>query len=336
MNIGLDPAEAFSILTGSAALSLALTASVRRYTLHKGLLDRPNDRSSHTTPTPRGGGIAIVLLTIDGVAIFCQITPLTITYIATAAAIAVISAVDDVRHVRASVRLFVHAAAGTVLASVAGPLVTITLPYFGELRLGILAFPLTVSWLIAVTNAYNFMDGIDGIAGGEAVVAGTAWAVIGIRTGSPLLSSIGLITAGSSAGFLILNWHPAKIFMGDVGSVFLGFTFAALPFLPRCHDGDRFVCGVLILWPFLFDTAYTLVARASRRENIFAAHRSHLYQRLARATGSHTEATMVYVALAAGGALGACFDMQPVTMTIAVASAACLLRGGVTHAERLV
>src|SRR6476469_325951 len=121
MSIVFEPVEVFIILSVSLAISWALTAAVRRYTLQKGLLDRPNERSSHTTPTPRGGGIAIVLLTIAGVAVFCKITALTVAYIVTAAAIAVISAIDDVRHVRASLRLFVHAAAGTVLATVAGP-----------------------------------------------------------------------------------------------------------------------------------------------------------------------------------------------------------------------
>src|SRR5262249_43741718 len=153
-----------------------------------------------------------------------------------------------------------------------------------------------------VINAYNFMDGIDGIAGVQAVVAASSWVIIASQSGAGVFFFLFLILFGSSFGFLFHNWSPARIFMGDVGSAFLGFTFAAAPLLVSRESTFQAsllpISGVLILWPFLFDTVLTMVRRFIRRERIWIAHRDHLYQSLIIAGYKHSRVSIVYGFLA--------------------------------------
>jgi UDP-N-acetylmuramyl pentapeptide phosphotransferase/UDP-N-acetylglucosamine-1-phosphate transferase len=147
-----------------------------------------------------------------------------------------------------------------------GPFPSRHSPFLGDLRLYSLGIPIALFWIMGLTNAYNFMDGIDGIAAGQAIVAGLGWAVIGWVNGQPLVGVLGVLIAATSLGFLGHNWPPARIFMGDVGSAFLGYTFAILPlmFAPGSAGTDSTVAliwAILLVWPFLFDTSYTLMRR---------------------------------------------------------------------------
>jgi UDP-N-acetylmuramyl pentapeptide phosphotransferase/UDP-N-acetylglucosamine-1-phosphate transferase len=164
-------------------------------------------------------------------------------------------------------------------------------------------------WLVGTVNIYNFMDGIDGIAGVQAVLAGVAWAIFGFLFHAPFVASVGALVAAGALGFLTLNWPPAKIFMGDAGSTVLGYIFAAMPLL-LVGEGRQsvsfpgaLIAAVLVVWPFLCDGAFTILRRLKNRENILKAHRSHLYQRLVIAGKRHQQVTLVYGALAAGGAV---------------------------------
>jgi UDP-N-acetylmuramyl pentapeptide phosphotransferase/UDP-N-acetylglucosamine-1-phosphate transferase len=171
-------------------------------------------------------------------------------------------------------------------------------------------------WFVGLVNVYNFMDGIDGIAGLQAVVAGVAWAIIGTVLSLPLVQLTGAVIASAALGFLTLNWHPAKIFMGDAGSTVLGFLFATLPFLATVEGGERLgargerleltrslIIGAILVWPFLADGIFTFLRRLKNRENVLQAHRSHLYQRLVIAGHSHTRVTVTYGCLAFLGAV---------------------------------
>jgi UDP-N-acetylmuramyl pentapeptide phosphotransferase/UDP-N-acetylglucosamine-1-phosphate transferase len=172
--------------------------------------------------------------------------------------------------------------------------------------LGWLGIPLTLAWIVGLTNAYNFMDGIDGIAAGQAIVAGIGWLILGNMLGEPRFAALGLAVAASSLGFLVHNRPPAKIFMGDVGSAFLGFTFAFMTVWcsQKSPNGVWFAeLSVLFLWPFAFDSILTFFRRLCKRENVFAAHRSHLYQRLVQSGMTHGQVSGVYTALAAVGLL---------------------------------
>jgi len=268
------------------------------------MLDIPNARSSHTRPTPRGGGIGIVIGVLIGAwglfisRILCmsfrEIAALSLA----GAIVALIGWLDDIHRLPYAIRLIVQAISSAVILIAIGYFQTITVPFIGEIHLYSIGIPFTLLWMMGLTNAYNFMDGIDGIAGGQAVVAGLGWTIMGFMSGQSFVSLIGMILAASSLGFLFHNWPPARIFMGDVGSAFIGFTLAVIPILAAQRDPRCMVAGILVVWPFIFDTSFTLVRRLTNKENIFVAHRSHVYQRLVIAGYSHRFVTLIYMGLA--------------------------------------
>jgi UDP-N-acetylmuramyl pentapeptide phosphotransferase/UDP-N-acetylglucosamine-1-phosphate transferase len=167
---------------------------------------------------------------------------------------------------------------------------------------------LNVIWVVGFTNIYNFMDGIDGLAGSQAAIAGIGWAVLLLALEQKQLGLFAILLAGSSLGFLFLNRPRALIFMGDVGSTFLGFSLAMLPVLvfARLNDPRSLVAGALFVAPFALDGGFTILRRARRGENVFEAHRSHVYQRLNKLGYSHLQITALYAlyaSLSAGCAL---------------------------------
>ncbi len=288
--------------------SVVLTGLVRRLAV----IDIPNERSSHSRPTPRGGGISLVVITIIGLICSQMIWRITtwrglLFYVGAATLISVISWLDDLQSLSAKVRFLAHfVAAGLVIAEW-GYWQELHLPVLGNIQIGQFGLLLTLLWIVGLTNAYNFMDGIDGIAGGQAFVAGIGWAVVGWMINVELIFAIGGLLAASSLGFLFYNWPPAKIFMGDVGSAFLGFTFAVVPLIAvRSTTSNRNLMiwiGFLFVWPFILDTGFTLLRRISKRENIFQAHRSHLYQRMVIAGYSHQLVSLFYIGLATLGSI---------------------------------
>jgi UDP-N-acetylmuramyl pentapeptide phosphotransferase/UDP-N-acetylglucosamine-1-phosphate transferase len=298
---------------------------------HK-ILDIPNERSSHSISSPRGGGLAIVLVTLGGLWLSFGLSSIIgfralVAYTIGAILIAGISWLDDLRSQPSWLRFTIHST-GALLAIYAfgplplGRLLGLTDPVNFWLSLGI-----TFLWIVGLTNAYNFMDGIDGIAGGQAVVAGVVLAVLGWFTSNVALQVLGSVVAASSLGFLLHNWSPARIFMGDVGSAFLGFTFAVVPLLVNAglagneKSLGRAIAVGLPLWPFIFDSLFTFVRRLSLGENVFSAHRSHLYQRLVILGYSHQSVSLLYIALAAVGGIGSLLwtlDVRNVPVAVAI------------------
>ena len=296
-------AISLAVVAGAFGLSALCVAGSRRWAVEC-MLDIPNARSSHTRPTPRGGGIGIVIGVLIGAwglfisRILCmsfrEIAALSLA----GAIVALIGWLDDIHRLPYAIRLIVQAISSAVILIAIGYFQTITVPFIGEIHLYSIGIPFTLLWMMGLTNAYNFMDGIDGIAGGQAVVAGLGWTIMGFMSGQSFVSLIGMILAASSLGFLFHNWPPARIFMGDVGSAFIGFTLAVIPILAAQRDPRCMVAGILVVWPFIFDTSFTLVRRLTNKENIFVAHRSHVYQRLVIAGYSHRFVTLIYMGLA--------------------------------------
>lgn len=296
---------------GGIIVSYAVVSVVCNKAKRLQVIDVPNERSCHTRPTPRGGGLGIVAATLLGGWLYALLSSLEqwqmlLTYTAAAGAIATISWLDDRRAQPYWLRLTVHSL-GAVLAILSiGFWQDVHLPLIGEIHLGWFGLPVTFVWIVGLTNAYNFMDGIDGLAGGQAVVAGFGWSILGALTGHPLVSVLGLLLAASSLGFLGHNWPPARIFMGDVGSTFLGYTFAVLPLMFGLSGEGQYsiwapLVGIVLVWPFVFDAAFTLCRRVRNGENILVAHRSHFYQRLVTANCSHVYVDLLYIALAVAG-----------------------------------
>ncbi len=296
------------------AVSAALVAAIIRHAQRLEIIDVPNERSSHVVPTPRGGGLAIVLVSLAAMAALAALPsrdPLALPVLVlliVSAPVAIVSAIDDVRPLPAPVRLLVHLAVGLATWALAGGWNVVDLPVAGAVSLGVLAPLLSVVWVVGLLNAYNFMDGIDGLAALQAVIAGAAWAAVGWSAGSWPLVVLGEVVTAASLGFLVFNRPRARIFMGDVGSAFLGFLFAAIPMSVSHAEPRAALVGVAVVWPFVFDASFTFVRRALRGENVLAAHRSHLYQRLVIAGWSHGRATLLYGGLALYGAIaGVCY-----------------------------
>lgn len=288
---------------GIAGLSWLTVWALRHWARRLQLLDIPNDRSSHTTPVPRGGGLAIVLISLVAWLTMLAMEPaadwrLFRAFLYSASLIAFVSWIDDLRSISSLLRLAAHTmAAAWTLWELVG-MGKLLVPGFTAIHLGGFAWFLGLFWMVGLTNVYNFMDGTDGIAGVQTIVAGIGWIVLGEWSGMRELGMIALFLTASTAGFLIHNWSPARIFMGDVGSAFLGFTFAFLAVVASQADPRLGEAGVLLLAPFLFDATFTLFRRIRKGENILVAHRSHLYQRLVIAGYSHRFVAILYGALA--------------------------------------
>jgi Fuc2NAc and GlcNAc transferase len=280
----------------SVVAAALLTERVRAAALRRNLLDVPNERSSHRTPTPRGGGIAIVSVVVVALVLLALADPAwrgAGWLVAVAAvAVAAVGFIDDRRGVPASRRFAVHAAAvATMLVATRG---------FGGLDLpGLpdapwLQFVAALVALVWLLNLFNFMDGIDGLAGMEAafVSLGLAACVV-LKDGTAShLVTLGLVCAGASIGFLVHNWPPARIFMGDVGSGFLGFMLGTLAVLAHREAQLSVWVPAILLATFVADATVTLLRRMARRERWYAAHRSHAYQWLSRRLGGHRPVTV--------------------------------------------
>lgn len=284
--------------------SLVLCEVVRRFALRRALLDAPNERSLHTLPTPRLGGAAIVVTTLVACAVGWQRAPSPLhVLIGVCAVVAAVGLRDDVRPLSAATRMGIQLALAIAFLGLVGtpPLLVVRgLPLAVP---GLATSALLIVWIVGVLNIYNFMDGMDGLAGVQTMSACAALAVV-FGAASPL-SAFALALGAASAGFFAHNFPPARIFMGDAGSTFLGTAFAALAVLGM-HEGVPITETALPLAPFLLDGTFTIVRRALRKERVWQAHRTHLYQRAVQAGLGHREVLLAYMAwmgVAAAGAI---------------------------------
>ncbi|HEX4242766.1 MAG TPA: glycosyltransferase family 4 protein [Steroidobacteraceae bacterium] len=285
----------------TACLSWGVTDAVRRHALRHSILDIPNARSAHAVPTPRGGGLAIVATFMCAVAFLMAIGMLRAgvawVLLLGGGSIALVGYLDDRRPMPALVRFCVHLGAAALGVFVLGGVAEESLRHVGLHGIwagGALAL-VVLSWS---TNMFNFMDGIDGIAGSEAVFAASAGALINWRFGGdPGLTGTMLILAAATLGFLIWNWPPARIFMGDAGSGFLGFTLALLGLAASRAGPMPIEVWAILGAVFLVDATVTLITRAARGEPWFEAHSSHTYQALARRWNGHLRVTRWVIAI---------------------------------------
>lgn len=291
------------IFTGVFFLSYTGVKLFRRWSLRRKLFDVPNARSSHTTPTARGGGLIIVLICLLVYAFYTSFVTGNFQkgYFCGAILIALISWLDDLYSISFVWRFVVHTFSAALIIVTLGYFQKFNIPFYSEIDIGRAGAVITFLWIVWLTNAYNFMDGIDGIAGMQAVTAGIGWLLIGKMLGFQSTGFYGGIIAFSSLGFLIQNWQPAKIFMGDVGSAFLGYSFAVLPLLAineigqtSENGGFMFLIALLLIWLFVFDTVFTFIRRILDGERVWEAHRRHIYQRFVIAGFSHQIVTGVY------------------------------------------
>jgi UDP-GlcNAc:undecaprenyl-phosphate GlcNAc-1-phosphate transferase len=266
------------------------------------IMDIPNVRSSHSEPTPRGGGIAIYFsfyLTLFFALLLFQggnfdskwVWGLTLGGVI----VSLGGFLDDIRGLPPLFRLLAQVIAGSILILFGLSLKTLEIPFWREIDLGLLGIPLTLIWIVWIVNLYNFMDGIDGLAAGVGMIAAFFFSLVARRTGNDLVSFSGMILAGCSAGFLIHNFPPARIFLGDIGSSLIGFLFAGFALIGNHDLKGPFPIwvAVLLLGAFIFDTSVTLLRRILKGEKWFSAHRSHFYQRLINLHLSHRQVSFM-------------------------------------------
>ena len=277
----------FSIVV---VVSFLLTELIRRYTLKKNLIDTPNDRSSHTVPTPRGGGLSIVVIFLIAISFVDSLpSDIFIALIGSGVIIAAIGFWDDHSHVPAKWRLLVHFTASFwVLYWLGG--ITEFQVFNTSINPGFLGLVLVAFLFVWLLNLFNFMDGIDGIAASETIFVMCGGAFFSWLDGSDSLTLTSLILASSTLGFLILNWPPAKIFMGDVGSGFLGLMIGVIAYASILEGGSVWI-WLILLAVFLVDSGVTLLRRILNGEKWYEAHCSHAYQHAAKRWG-HKKITL--------------------------------------------
>jgi UDP-N-acetylmuramyl pentapeptide phosphotransferase/UDP-N-acetylglucosamine-1-phosphate transferase len=311
----------------SFVVSFAVVWLIERHAVRLGLVDLPNVRSSHRTPRPRGGGAGIVLGVAIALAIALAksiaVSPESWTLLAAALVLALLGLWDDVSTLGVWPRLAVQILAAVVVVGRLGGIDRLPLPPPLDVPLGPAAGVLTVVWLVGVTNFFNFMDGVDGLAGGQAVISlgVLAWA---LRPDAA--AGVALLVLAGTAAFLIRNWSPARIFLGDVGSAFLGFLLAGLPLAAPPGSRPQLVfVAAISLSLFLLDPVATLIARRRRRDGIGKAHREHAYQQLVEPGAPHAGAVtaLLGVGLALTLLAALAYDHPALAwLTVAVALAA--------------
>jgi UDP-N-acetylmuramyl pentapeptide phosphotransferase/UDP-N-acetylglucosamine-1-phosphate transferase len=245
-----------------------------------GFIDIPNERSSHDTPKPRAGGIAIILGVVSGSIWFfaAEGVHLPWTFWIASFIVAALGIVDDRIGLPVWTRLIFQAIAISLVLHHSGAYTEFPLPEPLNVGLGWVGFVVAFIWVLGIMNIFNFLDGIDGFAGAQTLVAAVVISLI--LFGSPM-SFFTIVLAGAALGFLFWNWDPSKVFMGDVGSSLLGFWFAIIPFFTDEFSlNSMTLIVVLALWVFLSDGAFTIIRRGLNKEKIWKPHRSHLYQRL--------------------------------------------------------
>lgn len=284
-----------SLLGLGLVMAWLLTGLVRRYALRTNLLDHPNARSSHSVPTPRGGGVAIVvacllLTTLLGALGWIE-APLLWATLGAGGLVAVLGYLDDRSSLPARWRFAGHLAAALWVMAWLGPLPKV--PLLGvAVDLGWAGPALSVLFLVWMINLFNFMDGIDGIAGVQTITTTLSGAWLWWLAGSGAGWLAAVVFAACVAGFLLWNFPPAKIFMGDAGSGFLGLMVALFALWSGQQQPALFWAWMILVGCFMVDATTTLVRRVRRGERFFEAHRSHAYQYASRRLGGHRPVTL--------------------------------------------
>ena len=279
--------------------AFTMTYFMRTYALKKNIIDNPNERSSHSTPTPRGGGVAVVCSYLLALAVLICSQQLTLhiglSLIAAGFVIALLGFLDDHGHINSMLRLAIHffVAIGVVISL--GGFAEVTI--FNGMQLGFIANIIAVLFLVWLLNLYNFMDGINGIASVEAITTTVSMAILYCLLNTSLNSDLLWLLAACVSGFLLWNFPRAKIFMGDACSGFLGLTLGILALIALKENLTLFCAWIICLGVFVVDATYTLIKRVLSGYKMYDAHRSHSYQILSRQWGSHTPVTLAVAAV---------------------------------------
>ncbi|MBV7487750.1 glycosyltransferase family 4 protein [Pseudomonas sp. PDM30] len=276
------------------------TGALRKYALARSLIDIPNARSSHSVPTPRGGGVAIVVSFLIALPVLAWTDavawPMALALLGAGGWIAIVGFLDDHGHIAARWRLLAHFGGAIWALFWIGGMAPINL--FGhEFSLGWFGYVIAAFYLVWMLNLYNFMDGIDGLASVEAICACVGACLVYWIAGHSSLAIAPLVLAMAVLGFLVWNFPPAKIFMGDAGSGFLGIILAVMSLYAAWTNPLFLWAWLILLGVFIVDATFTLIRRLLRGDKVYEAHRSHGYQYASRKYGSHRAVTLAIAAI---------------------------------------
>lgn len=319
-----------AVLVLSAAASFLLTPLARRIATRLGAIDHPGERKVHAEPTPRLGGLAVFggfcfpwgffyLLDNRVTATFQNYEKLFAALMAGALVMLILGAVDDVKGLRALSKFAVQIATAVGLYFAGYQIEVLSNPFGDAIRLGWLALPVSVLWIVGITNAINLLDGIDGLAAGVTGCIAIALAIINVIFGNIIVALLTLCLAGACAGFLPHNFAPARIFLGDTGSLFLGLALACIGILSLFKAATAtFIIAPLVLFGLpLFDTTSVFLGRLWRGDPVFQGDRTHVHHRLLDLGLSHRQATLfLYAVTLALGAAAVTLTAQQTPLTL--------------------
>jgi UDP-GlcNAc:undecaprenyl-phosphate GlcNAc-1-phosphate transferase len=292
-------------------IAFGVTWSMRRFVQ---IMDEPNHRSSHSNAIPRSGGVSIVITFFIGLTATWFMgeldsidKPLLYGFIFSTLLISLISLIDDIYEQTAIVKGFTHMIAILVVLYFGIVLDELSMPFFENVKLGWFGYVISFFWILGLTNTYNFMDGLDGLAGGVAVIASLFFMTITYTQGSSFVYIISYSLLAGALGFMFLNYPPAKIILGDVGAAFLGFVFAVLAIIAARYDESKtsFLVMPLLMFNLIYDTSFTFIRRLLNGEKVTEGHRTHLYQLLNRSGYSHLEVVLTQYCMVFLQGLGA-------------------------------
>lgn len=294
-------------------LALFIVPAVRRVCLNKGLVDIPNDRKVHKNPIPRLGGVAIWLCTVLTFVILVFINwdyPYGngLSGILVGGSIMfLLGLVDDLYDLSPKFKLAVQIGAALIAFLLGVKIDVLYNPFGGTFHLGLFSLPVTLIWLVGISNAMNFIDGVDGLAGGVSTICAVTLAVVAIYTNQPISAVLASILAGSMMGFLVFNFHPARIFMGDSGALFSGFALAGLSVAGVLKSlTATMLLPILILVVPILDISFSVLRRLLKGSNPMKADAEHIHHKLLQAGFSHNRtAAVLYIVCAGAGAVAA-------------------------------
>ncbi|GAB0168897.1 MraY family glycosyltransferase [Lysinibacillus sp. CTST325] len=294
-------------LIAAFVASILLTPLVKRLAFRIGAVDAPNYRKVHARIMPRLGGLAIFLAFLIAVAIFQPIliynengSDFLLAIIIGACIIVATGVIDDMREISAKAKLIGQLVAALIVIFVGGIQIDmINLPFVGELNFGLLSIPLTILWIVGITNAINLIDGLDGLAAGVSTIALITLAVMAFIMGNMFVLAIAAILAAATFGFLFYNFHPAKIFMGDTGALFLGFMISVLALLGfKNVTVVTLIIPVIILGVPISDTFFAIVRRVRMKKKWSDPDKSHLHHRLLDMGFTHRQTVLIIYGIA--------------------------------------
>ncbi|MBS4223391.1 glycosyltransferase family 4 protein [Lederbergia citrea] len=289
----------FLYLTLCFVASILITPLVKKLAINFKITDAPNHRKIHNKIMPRLGGLAIYISFMIGLLVSHQHDPHLWAIMVGSLIIVITGILDDIFELSARYKLLGQLFAATVAILGGFELEFINLPFGGELQFGFLSVPLTILWIVGITNAINLIDGLDGLAAGVSSIALITLSIMAFIMGDAFVVTISLILLGSTLGFLLYNFHPAKIFMGDTGALFLGYMIAILSLLGfKNVTFFSLVIPVIILGVPISDTIFAIIRRIINNQPLSAADQHHLHHRLLSSGFSHRQAVVIIYAVA--------------------------------------